>query len=308
MDDEQNLGNPNLQIIYKNSEGARFQTLIPLWRQIKFPYLMLRTNTHYKSRGKKAVNRPRCMTVTGKLSKLDDLIVKEEEESKEEEDDATVDFTEEDLKVFRNSTTKKIKTKHFSGLVNVDASPSQKKQLAINKEIELSFEQGVMISSMLMRYDPYQIFCTLPGDDKVGSMIAKSSIFQFEIQGSKYSKPLTDIEKGIFERSVSYFIVVHKNVKNTKSLGLNSNNTIFLWRGEDGLNITKNAIEKFITTPFKEIKLQQGSPNDPRNTKKGSVMVSGPSALVKLKTSHFTKLETMGASGIGMSDKNKSVS
>lgn len=304
MDEEQNLGTPNLQIIYKNKEGARFESLFRHWRQIKFPYLMLRTNTHYKSRGSKAVNKPRYMTVIGKASKLGDNDNKEE--TKQEEDDEESHVTEEDLQVFRSSTTKIHRTKQISSLVNVDVSESKRKQIEINKEIELSLEQEVMIKSMLMRYDPHQIFCNLPGDDElVGTKVAKSSIFQFEIQGSKYSKPCSDVEKGIFERSVSYFIVVHKNVKNTKSLGLNSNNTIFLWRGEDGLNITKNAIEKFITTPFKEIKLQAGSPRDPRNTKKGSVMVSGPSALMKRNTSNYSKVETMGVGGI---TKNKHVS
>lgn len=191
------------------------------------------------------------MTVNNIISQLKDI--------SEDKSEKTDNFSEEDLKVFKNSITKKHYTNTISSLVNVDITPIQRNHLEKNQELELTNDQGIIIQSMQMKYNPQSIFTSLPGDeDKPGTKIGKSRIFQFEIEGSKYCKITDDISKGIFKRNISYFIVVHKEVKNKKSLYLNSNNTIFIWKGEDGLNITKNAIEKFITTPFQEIRIHQG--------------------------------------------------
>lgn len=204
MEEEQNLGIPNLQIIYKNSEDSRFQSLFKHWREIRFGYMMLRTSSDYKSRGRKAVNKPRFLTITGKLTKLEDAFAEEEDEKVADEEEKDENLTQEDLKIFRNSATKKHKDKKISALVHVDLSHDQKKQLSTNLEVELNYYQGQIVKSMLVRYEPHRIFCTLPGDeDKPGSKIALSRIFHYEIQGSKYSKPKSDIEKGIFERSTS---------------------------------------------------------------------------------------------------------
>lgn len=99
---------------------------------------------------------------------------------------------------------KNTKINKISALVHVDLSHEQKKQLTKNLEVELNYYQGQIVKSMLIKYEPQQIFCILPGDeDKPGSKIALSRIFHYEIQGSKYSKSKSDIEKGIFERSTS---------------------------------------------------------------------------------------------------------
>lgn len=96
---------------------------------------------------------------------------------------------------------------------------------------------------------------------------------------------------------MSYFVVVHKNVNNSKSLGFKSNYAVFMWRGEDGLNITKNAIRKFINTPFKEVKIRTDKNNGRRDQKKGSVLVNNPSSLLKKRVTVFgkaPKLESFG--------------
>ena len=98
-----------------------------------------------------------------------------------------------------------------------------------------------------------------------------SRIFQYEIQGSRYSKAKVGLERGIFVRSTSYFIVVYRKVTNDKGLGLNSNYSIFMWRGDD-MNKAKNAIEKYITTPFKEIKTHTGQ-NNQAQSKRASAFV-----------------------------------
>jgi len=68
------------------------------------------------------------MTVTGKVSLLNDI---QEEEKHTEEDfqNKMHKFSEDDLKVFKNSITKKHNTKAISSLVNVDISPAQRNQL-----------------------------------------------------------------------------------------------------------------------------------------------------------------------------------
>lgn len=111
MEEEQNLGIPNLQIIYKNSEDSRFQSLFKQWREIRFGYIMLHTNSDYKSRGRKAINKPRYLTITGKLTKLEDAFALEEDEKVVDEEDKDENLTHEDLKIFRNSATKKHKDK-----------------------------------------------------------------------------------------------------------------------------------------------------------------------------------------------------
>ena len=238
------------------------------------------------------------MTVTGRVSLLNDI---QEEEKHTEEDfqNKMHKFSEDDLKVFKNSITKKHNTKAISSLVNVDISPAQRNQLEKNQELELTHDQETIIKSMKMKYNPQCIFANLPGDEEnFGTKIAKSRIFQFEIEGSKYSKITNDISKGIFKRNISYFIVVHKTVKNSKSLGINSNNVIFLWKGEDGLNITKNAIEKYITTPFQEMKIHKDTASDIRNAKKGSVVVNNPISLLKKSLTLQNKVETSGGFGL----------
>ena len=260
---------------------------------------MLGTNSHFREWKVSNIEESRHRAVTQQVTN-------QEKESSKEEEPHSHNFTEDDLKVFKSSK-KKHNPQGISNLVHVDVTPNQRKQLELNQELELTFEQKIMIKSMQVQYNPQRIFCKLPGDDEdFGSKIAKSRIFQFEIQGSKYSKFKPDISKGIFERNMSYFIVVHKGVKNMKSLDLNSNNTIFLWRGEDGLNITKNAIEKFITTPFQEIKIQKGSRADPRNTKKGSMIVSNPTSLMRRSISLNNKFES--AASFGMNHNKSSVS
>lgn len=92
--------------------------------------------------------------------------------------------------------------------------------------------------------------------------------------------------------------MVHKHVKNSKSLGINSNNTIFLWKGEDGLNFTKNSIEKYIMTPFREIKLQTGSNRDIKEAKKQSVFVNQPTGLLRRSATNYSKVDALGI-GLG---------
>ena len=163
-------------------------------------------------------------------------------------------------------------------------------------EFELTYYQGMIIKSMNIKYNPQNIFYALPGDeDSRGSKIPLSSVFQYEIQGSKFSKSKTGHLKGIFERNTSYFIVVHKNVKNSKSLGLNSNNTIFLWKGEDNLNKNKNSIEKFILTPFKEIKVQNAVSTPANANKRASAFVTPSASLIRAKsTAGYTKPKGIG--------------
>jgi hypothetical protein len=243
---------------------------------------MLRTRSHYKSSG--SVNNPRHLTLTGKLSKLSlEKSIDEEEEKEFESNFKDERLSQEDLKIFRNSTTRKHKTHKISALVNVDVSADKRKQIKKNIEIELTYQQGQIIKSMQVVYNPENIFCKLPGeDDEIGSKIAKSRLFQFEIEGSRYSKPKSDIEKGIFNRGTSYFIVVHKHVKHNKSLDFNSNNVIFLWKGDQGMNLAKNSIEKFISTPFQEIKLKSG-PNK-RDSERKSEFITQSSKLMKRAT------------------------
>jgi len=126
--------------------------------------------------------------------------------------------------------------------------------------------------------------------------IGMGRIFQYEIQGSRYSKSKTGLEKGIFWRNTSYFIVIHKSVKNDKSLGLNSNNVIFLWKGNDGLNKNKLALEKFFTTPFKEIKKQSGATNDPALAKRASAFVAPTTGLMKRSSTTYDKVNSGGIS------------
>jgi len=103
----------------------------------------------------------------------------------------------------------------------------------------------------------------------------------------------------VFERNTSYFIVVRRNVKDNTSLGLNSNNTIFLWKGEDNLNKTKNSIEKFILTPFKEIKVQNAVSKPENMNKRASAMVTSTSSLIRAKsTTEYNKHK-----GIGLNDQ-----
>jgi hypothetical protein len=68
---EQNLETPNLQVIFKNSEPARFKELFKTWRENRFMYTMMYANPHYISRG--FVNKPRHLTLTGKVSKIIDI-------------------------------------------------------------------------------------------------------------------------------------------------------------------------------------------------------------------------------------------
>lgn len=245
---------------------------------------MLRTSAQYKSRGKGTVNNPRHLTLTGKLAKLSiENSIDEEEEKDFENNFKEEKLTHEDLKIFRDSTTRKHKSHKISALVNVDVSADKRKQIKKNMEIELTYQQGQMIKSMQVVYNPENIFCKLPGeDDEVGTKIAKSRIFQFEIEGSRYSKPKNDIEKGIFKRGTSYFIVVHKHVKHSKSLDFNSNNVIFLWKGDHGMNLAKNSIEKFILTPFQEIKLKSGK--NKRDSERKSEFITPSSHLMKRAT------------------------
>lgn len=143
----------------------------------------------------------------------------------------------------------------------------------------------------------------LPGEqEEPGTKIAKSRIFQYAIEGSRYSKAKSEIERGIFNRGTSYFIVVHKHVKSNKSLDLNSNNSIFLWKGERGMNMTKNSLEKFITTPFKEIKISKG--NNKKNSVRNSELVTHQSSLLRKQTMGFSKVDG-GGLGLG---KGKAVS
>lgn len=161
MDEEQNLSIPNLQIIYKNSESARFQNIFKEWREIKFGYLMLRTTQHYKFTGRMTTNKPRFMTLTGKLSKLDNSFsdnIDMEEEKEFESNFKDDKLTEGDIQIFRNSTTKKHKAHQISALVNVDVTPSQKKQITKNMEVELTYHQGQMVQSMQITYNPQEIF------------------------------------------------------------------------------------------------------------------------------------------------------
>ena len=145
-----------------------------------------------------------------------------------------------------------------------------------------------------MKYNPESIFTVLPGETNPEcKKIAQSRIFQFEIQGSKYSNYKNEIDKGVFERNMSYFIVVYKDIINRKGLGLSSNYCIFMWRGEDGLNITKNAIEKFITTPFKQNKIADDSSTSRK--KKASVLVGGGSSLLKRQPTLVDKARKIGS-------------
>lgn len=97
---------------------------------------------------------------------------------------------------------------------------------------------------------------------------------------------------------MSYFIVVQKDVTNSKGLGISSNYSIFIWRGEDGLNITKNAIEKFITTPFKQDKIGEDSSQSRKNKKKGSVFVGSGDSLLQRKSTLADKAQKIGSFNI----------
>lgn len=130
-----------------------------------------------------------------------------------------------------------------------------------------------------------------------------SRIFQYEIQGSRYSKAKTGLEKGIFERNTSYFLVIHKKVKNEKSLGIESNNAIFLWKGTDTYSVNKNAVEKYIVTPFKSIKTQSGAGPQAMN-KRISTFVGTTSSLLKRSSTNF---ETINTGGVGKMQKEQIV-
>jgi len=122
-------------------------------------------------------------------------------------------------------------------------------------------------------------------------------VFQYEIQGSKFSKAKTGNLRGIFERNTSYYIVVRGNVKDSPGLGLNSNNAIFLWKGEDTFNKTKNSIEKFILTPFKEIKVQNVVSTPANMNKRASAMVTTSPSLLRAKsTAGYAKTKGAGLS------------
>ena len=185
--------------------------------------------------------------------------------------------------------------------MNVDASASQKKQLRKNIEFELSYYQGIIIKSLMIKYNSESIFCKLPGDDEVNGKVAMSRIFQYEIQGSKYSKSKVGLEKGIFERSTPYFIIIHKKVKNDKSLNLISNNAMFLWKGTDGYDKNKNAIEKYVTTTFKSTKVQNVTNT---NKPKMFLVVNQPSSLMKRSSTIYEKVNS-GGTGIGNFQKHK---
>ena len=210
LDDEKNFGYPKFQIIFRGNEDSRFRNLFKRWKETRYDFLMMRTNPQYKFNKFTAVNNPQYLSISGLMFWQEDS----------ESTDCTSDFNDDNsdteyLRVLRDSTltTKKMKQKKISAFVNVDLSESQMKQYLLNMEFELTYFQGVVIKSMNIKYWPQNIFKHLPGDEVLsGNKIPLSSIFQYEIQGTKFSKAKYGINKGIFERNTSYIIVVHKSV------------------------------------------------------------------------------------------------
>lgn len=65
----------------------------------------------------------------------------------------------ENVAALRNTTTtKKHKEKNYNALINVDVSASQKKQMIKNIEFELSYYQSILLRSLLIKYNPDNIF------------------------------------------------------------------------------------------------------------------------------------------------------
>ena len=303
MNHEQNLNFPNLQIVFRNNEGSRFMEFFKSWKTISFDYIMLRANDQYKSLKAKKVNKARYLTIAGKLVDANQDSDEEEKESFEDLVFTRQTSARENIVALRNTTTtKRHHQKIISDMVNVDASASQKKQLRQNIEFEFSYYQGIILKSLLIKYNAESIFCKLPGDEEGNGKVAMSRIFQYEIQGSKFSKAKIGFEKGIFERSTSYFIVIHKKVKNDKSLDLISNNAMFLWRGSDVFNKNKNAFEKYVITTFKSTNVQ-----DVSNKAKMSLSVNKPSLLMERSQTMFEKVNS-GGLGLGNFQKQQSVS
>lgn len=75
-----------------------------------------------------------------------------------------------------------------------------------------------------------------------------------------------------------------------------------MWKGEDGLNFTKNSVEKYIMTPFREIKLQTGPGRDIKDAKKQSVFVNQPAGLLRRSATNYSKVD---GGGIGLGSQKE---
>ena len=293
LDDEKNFGYPTLQIIFRGSEEPRFRNLFNRWKESRYAFLMMRTNLQYRHEKSNTINDPQYLSISGKLTTKDENKSIKENSSLLNSIKDESEIETEYFRILRDTTqtTKKIKHKKISALINVDISENQMKQYLMNKEFEWTYYQGIILKSMNIKHIPQWIFWTLPGDDiSLSSKIPISTVFQYEIQGSKFSKAKSGISRGIFERGTSYLIIVHRNVKHSKGLKLNSNNSVFLWKGEDEFNKNKHSIHKLVVTGFKETNIQKAISFKSNSNKRTTAYVSNQSSLLRSKsTAGYTK-------------------
>ena len=218
MDDEHNLGLMKFKVIFQGAETNRFKSLFSRWTELNLDYLMMRVKKPVTEDG-----RVRRETTSKKDNVRESLKVTEIiEEDEEEEDKEITDFLLAKNEPVKTTIARPSNLSANSAIINLSSRSHQS---------EDSMQRTRQAKNTGAQYRPNSVLAALPGQKIRANEVDLEYLHVCEIEGRRYNKNKSLIEKTIFDSSKSYFIVLGEDVADKKTYGFDNNNAIYLWRG-----------------------------------------------------------------------------